>query len=274
MVDGSASLMTLFYGMFASGYWKDERGSNRLDSGAPWYNVYETKDGRWVSVGSNEARFWRNTLALLGLSEGDMPDQHDRSRWPEIHAKFAAIFRTRTRDEWCALAEGREVCIAPVMSLAEAPTHPHLRARQTFVERDGVVQPAPAPRFSRTPGAIQSPPARPGEHTDAVLADWGSRPRNSRRCARRARSRDLNATCRRCRKRPQRVRARFCCSPRIPSGFPLSPRSGARIRSLSSRCNRVRDRGRDAVREQAEPRFDIFETPLQKWPVGSKRMRP
>lgn len=173
MVDGSASLMTLFYGMFASGYWKDERGSNRLDSGAPWYNVYETKDGRWVSVGSNEARFWRNTLALLGLSEGDMPDQHDRSRWPEIHAKFAAIFRTRTRDEWCALAEGREVCIAPVMSLAEAPTHPHLRARQTFVERDGVVQPAPAPRFSRTPGAIQSPPARPGEHTDAVLADWG-----------------------------------------------------------------------------------------------------
>ncbi|MDN7907446.1 CaiB/BaiF CoA-transferase family protein [Burkholderia diffusa] len=176
MVDGSASLMTLFYGMFASGYWKDERGSNRLDSGAPWYNVYETKDGRWISVGSNEARFWRNTLALLGLSEGDMPDQHDRARWPEIHVKFAAIFRTRTRDEWCALAEGREVCIAPVMSLTEAPTHPHLRARQTFVERDGVVQPAPAPRFSRTPGAIQSSPARPGEHTDAVLADWGFTP--------------------------------------------------------------------------------------------------
>lgn len=173
MVDGSASLMTLFYGMFASGYWKDARGSNRLDSGAPWYNVYETKDGRWVSVGSNEARFWRNTLALLGLPEDDMPDQHDRTRWPEVHAKFAAIFRTRTRDEWCALAEGLDVCIAPVMSLTEAPTHPHLRARQTFVERDGVVQPAPAPRFSRTPGAIQSSPARPGEHTDAVLGDWG-----------------------------------------------------------------------------------------------------
>ncbi|AOI90507.1 carnitine dehydratase [Burkholderia pseudomultivorans] len=173
MVDGSASLMTLFYGMFASGYWKDERGSNRLDSGAPWYNVYETKDGRWVSVGSNETRFWRNTLALLGLREEDMPDQHDRSRWPEVHAKFTELFRTRTRDEWCALAEGREVCIAPVMSLTEAPTHPHLRARQTFVERDGVVQPAPAPRFSRTPGAIQSSPARPGEHTDAVLGDWG-----------------------------------------------------------------------------------------------------
>lgn len=173
MVDGSASLMTLFYGMFASGYWNDERGSNRLDSGAPWYNVYETKDGRWISVGSNEARFWRNTLQVLGLREEDMPDQHNRSRWREVHAKFADVFRTRTRDEWCTLAEGREVCFAPVMSLAEAPGHPHLRARETFVERDGVVQPAPAPRFSRTPGAIQSPPTGPGEHTDTVLGDWG-----------------------------------------------------------------------------------------------------
>jgi alpha-methylacyl-CoA racemase len=173
MVDGSASLMTLFYGMLASGYWKDERGVNRLDSGAPWYNVYETKDGRWISVGSNEARFWRNTLQVLGLREEGMPDQHDRSRWPEVHAKFAEVFRTRTRDEWCALADGREVCFAPVMSLSEAPDHPHLRARQTFVERDGVVQPAPAPRFSRTPGAIQHAPARPGEHTEAALGDWG-----------------------------------------------------------------------------------------------------
>ncbi|MGQ7937596.1 CaiB/BaiF CoA transferase family protein [Paraburkholderia sp. D1E] len=173
MVDGSASLMTLFYGMLASGYWKDERGVNRLDSGAPWYNVYETKDSRWISVGSNEARFWRNTLQVLGLGEEEMPDQHDRSRWPEVHSRFADVFRTRTRDEWCALAEGREVCFAPVMSLSEAPDHPHLRARETFVERDGVVQPAPAPRFSRTPGAIQHPPARPGEHTDAALSDWG-----------------------------------------------------------------------------------------------------
>ncbi|WP_433705332.1 CaiB/BaiF CoA transferase family protein [Paraburkholderia sacchari] len=173
MVDGSASLMTLFYGLLASGYWKDQRGSNRLDSGAPWYNVYETKDGRWISVGSNEARFWRNTLEVLGLSAADMPDQHDTSRWPEVHEKFAAIFRTRTRDEWCALAEGREVCFAPVLSMTEAPTHPHLRARGTFVERDGVVQPAPAPRFSRTPGAIQRAPATPGEHTDEALRDWG-----------------------------------------------------------------------------------------------------
>lgn len=173
MVDGSASLMTLFYGLLASGYWKDQRGSNRLDSGAPWYNVYETKDGRWLSVGSNEARFWRNTLELLGLTAADMPDQHDTSRWPEVHERLAAIIRTRTRDEWCALAEGREVCFAPVLSMTEAPTHAHLRARGTFVERDGVVQPAPAPRFSRTPGAIQRPPAKPGEHTDEALRDWG-----------------------------------------------------------------------------------------------------
>jgi alpha-methylacyl-CoA racemase len=173
MVDGSASLMTLCYGLLASGYWKDQRGSNRLDSGAPWYNVYETKDGRWLSVASNEARFWRNLLRLLGLSESEMPDQHDTDQWPAMHAKFAAIFRTRTRDEWCALADGREACIAPVLSMAEAPMHPHLRARGTFVDFDGIMQPAPAPRFSRTPGAIQRGPARPGEHTEEVLSDWG-----------------------------------------------------------------------------------------------------
>jgi alpha-methylacyl-CoA racemase len=176
MVDGSASLMTLFYGLRAGDYWRDERGVNRLDSGAPWYNVYETKDGRWLSLGSNEARFWRNTLALLDLREDEMPAQHDRAQWPAVHAIFAARFRTRTRDEWCALAQGREVCIAPVLSMAEAPDHPHLRARETFVENDGVMQPAPAPRFSRTPGAIQRPPPAPGENTDAVLADWGFTP--------------------------------------------------------------------------------------------------
>ena len=173
MVDGSASLMTLFYGLRAGDYWRDERGTNRLDSGAPWYDVYETKDGRWLSVGSNEARFWRNTLSLLDLREDAMPDQHDRTQWPAVRAIFAARFRTRTRDDWCALAQGREVCIAPVLSMAEAPDHPHLRARETFVVNDGVVQPAPAPRFSRTPGAIQRPPPTPGADTDAVLRDWG-----------------------------------------------------------------------------------------------------
>ncbi|MFF9505141.1 CaiB/BaiF CoA transferase family protein [Streptomyces sp. NPDC014656] len=173
MVDGSASLMTLFYGLRAAGYWSDERGTNRLDSGAPWYDVYETADGRWLSIGSNEARFWRNTLRVLGLSEDEVPDQHDRSRWPEMRATLAGAVRTRTRDEWTELAARQEVCFAPVLSMAEAPHHPHLRERGTFVEVAGVVQPAPAPRFSRTPGAIQCPPPHPGQDTDAVLADWG-----------------------------------------------------------------------------------------------------
>ncbi|MCO5397832.1 CaiB/BaiF CoA transferase family protein [Ralstonia soli] len=173
MVDGSASLMTLFYGLRAAGYWTDNRGTNRLDSGAPWYNVYQAKDGLWVSVGANEARFWRNLLALLDLREDDMPDQHDRTRWPEMHERLAAAFRTRTRDEWSRLADGREACVTPVLSMAEAPDHPHLRARETLVEYDGVVQPAPAPRFSRTPGAIQRPPASAGEHSEEILRDWG-----------------------------------------------------------------------------------------------------
>ncbi|MBB1152161.1 MULTISPECIES: CaiB/BaiF CoA transferase family protein [Amycolatopsis] len=173
MVDGSASLMTAFYGFRAAGYWTDERGTNRLDSGAPWYQVYETADGGWISLAANETRFWRNTLRMLGLAEDDLPGQHDRRHWPEMKKRFAEVFRTRTRDDWCALAEGQDVCLAPVLSMAEAPDHPHLRARGTFVEVDGVVQPAPAPRFSRTPGAIQRPPAAPGEHADEALADWG-----------------------------------------------------------------------------------------------------
>jgi alpha-methylacyl-CoA racemase len=173
MVDGSASLMTLFYGLFAAGYWSDERGVNRLDSGAPWYNVYETADGGWIGLGANESRFWRNLLRVLGIDESEMPDQHDKSQWPTVRKRFTSVFRTKTRDEWCALAEGQEACLAPVLSLTEAPRNTHLRARGTFVDIDGVVQPAPAPRFSRTPGAIQRPPAEPGEHTDEVLTDWG-----------------------------------------------------------------------------------------------------
>lgn len=171
MVDGSASLMTMMYGFLATDYWIDRRGANRLDSGAPYYNVYQTSDGKWLSVGANEARFWRNLCALLGLE--NMPPQHDRQYWPEMKTRIAAVFRTRTRDEWCKLAEGRETCMAPILSLSEAPSHPHLQARHTFVEVDGIVQPAPAPRFSRTPGEIQRPPARPGQHSEEVLRDWG-----------------------------------------------------------------------------------------------------
>ncbi|HBN8522167.1 CaiB/BaiF CoA transferase family protein [Pseudomonas aeruginosa] len=173
MVDGSASLMTLVYGMYAAGYWSDERGTNRLDSGAPWYNVYETSDGKYVSIGANEARFYNNAIRLLELEEADLPDQHDRSGWPTMQRQFAAAFKRRTRDEWTVLASTVEACITPVLSLEEAPNNPHLKARQTFLEIDGVVQPAPAPRFSRTPGSIQYPSTDPGQTTDEVLQSWG-----------------------------------------------------------------------------------------------------
>ena len=176
MVDGSASLMTLMYGMRAAGVWTDKRGDNRLDSGAPFYGVYETKDGKHVALASNEPRFYQITLEKLGLSTAEiaaLPGQHDRSGWDVLKDTFARIFKTRTRDEWCAVMEGSEVCFAPVLSMGEAPQHPHLKARGTFVEHDGVVQPAPAPRFSRTPGAIQRGAPHPGQHTDEALADWG-----------------------------------------------------------------------------------------------------
>ncbi|RZL91607.1 MAG: CoA transferase [Variovorax sp.] len=173
MVDGSASLMALMYGMRAAGAWTDERGTNRLDSGAPYYGVYETKDCRYVALASNEPRFYKVTLELMGLHAANLPKQQDRSRWPEVKAVFAEVFKTRTRDEWCSLMSGTEVCFAPVLSMGEAPMHPHLKERGTFVEIDGVVQPAPAPRFSRTKASIQRGAPRVGEHTDEALADWG-----------------------------------------------------------------------------------------------------
>lgn len=174
MVDGSASLMTLFHGLAAAGYWSDERGTNRLDGGAPWYNVYETSDGHWISVGSNEARFWLDLLDLLGLDPADVPDQHDRARWPELRSRLTSVFRTRTRAEWVEVARGRQTCLVPVLSMEEATRDPHLVARGTFAEIDGITQPAPAPRFSRTPGSIQRPPpTEPGQHTREVLRDWG-----------------------------------------------------------------------------------------------------
>lgn len=173
MVDGSAHLMTLIYGMFAAGAWTDRRGENRLDSGAPWYSVYETSDGRHVSLASNEARFYKQTLELLGLAGEALPDQHDKEGWPVLRAKFTQAFRERTRDEWCELVKGTDVCLAPVLSLAEAPHHPHNVARGTFVELDGIVQPAPAPRFSRTRPELRRGPAAPGAHTAEALSDWG-----------------------------------------------------------------------------------------------------
>jgi len=173
MVDGSASLSTAIFGLRAMGIWSEERGDNLLDSGAPWYDVYETKDGKYVAIGSLEKRFYGELMRLTGLADDNPPKQWDRTQWPELRSRLAATFKARTREEWRAIMEGSDVCFAPVLSFGEALQHPHNRARGTFVEVDGIQQPAPAPRFSRTPAAIQRPPARPGEHTDQALADWG-----------------------------------------------------------------------------------------------------
>jgi alpha-methylacyl-CoA racemase len=173
MVDGATSLMAMIYGAFAAGYWKDERGSNRLDSGAPWYEVYETRDGKWVALGATEHTFYLNTLKVLGLKADDFADQHDRAGWPAMKAAFQRVFKMRTRDEWVTAFEGTETCFSPVLSLAEAPHHPHQRARDNFIEVAGVVQPAPAPRFSRSKAAVQRPPPQVGEHNEEVLREWG-----------------------------------------------------------------------------------------------------
>ena len=173
MVDGAASLMTAIYGMHGAGYWTDKRGDNILDTGAHYYDVYETSDGQYISVGSIEAKFYEELLELSGLKKEELARQNDRNAWPAMKQKVAAIFKTKTRDEWCKIMEGSDVCFAPVLSMTEAPKHPHNRHRGTFIEDDGVIQPGPAPRFSRTPGKIQRPPARPGEHTEEALRDWG-----------------------------------------------------------------------------------------------------
>ena len=173
MVDGASSLMTAIYGIKAAGVWTNERGDNLLDTGAHFYEVYETKDGKFVSIGSIEAKFYEELLELSGLKGVELPHQMDRTNWPRMKERMAEIFKTRTRDEWCKIMEGSDVCFAPVLSMDEAPKHPHNVHRGTFVEQDGVVQPGPAPRFSRTPGKIQGPPASLGQHTNEALRDWG-----------------------------------------------------------------------------------------------------
>ncbi len=172
MIDGAASLMTAMYGMHAAGVWTNERGTNRLDTGAPWYNVYETSDGRHVSIGANEPRFYRNLLDSLGMDGQDLPHQQDRQSWPAMQARFAAIFKTRTRDDWVRLLQDQEVCFAPVLSMDEAPLHPQNLARGNFVDVDGIVQPAPAPRFSRTPARI-TPVSGLDQDEDSTLRTWG-----------------------------------------------------------------------------------------------------
>ena len=176
MIDGASSLMAGIYGLRGAGVWNDNRGENILDTGAHYYNVYETSDGKYVSIGSIEGKFYAELLRLTGLEGEKLPRQNDRTQWPAFQERLKAVFKTKTRDQWCTIMEGSEVCFAPVLTLIEAPQHPHNRHRGTFVEVDGVVQPAPAPRFSRTPSKIQCPPASPGEHTEEALRDWGFKP--------------------------------------------------------------------------------------------------
>jgi alpha-methylacyl-CoA racemase len=173
MIDGASLLMASVFGAMARGAWRNARGDNILDGGAPWYSVYETKDGKFVAIGSIEGRFYRELLKRTNIDPDSVRPQHDRSGWPQLREKLAAAFRTKTRGEWCAAMEGSDVCFAPVLDPWEAPRHPHLQARGTFVEAFGVLQPAPAPRFSRTSPRITAPPPAPGEHTEQVLLDWG-----------------------------------------------------------------------------------------------------
>jgi len=173
MVDGASSLMSIFYGFRAAGTWIDRRGVNILDTGAHFYNSYETADGKYISIGPIESKFYKELLRLVGLEGKELPYQNDYSKWPEMHELFCSVFKKKTRDEWCMILEGSDACFAPVLSLDEAPNHPHNKARGTFVSVDGVTQPGPAPRFSRTKPVIQGPPCLAGQHTDEVLAAFG-----------------------------------------------------------------------------------------------------
>jgi alpha-methylacyl-CoA racemase len=173
MVEGASLLTTMFWGMQAARHWSDARGENILDSGAPWYDTYATSDGRHVAIGSIEPKFYAELLVRLGLAGEALPAQHDRAGWPRLRERFAAVFRTRTRDEWCRAFEGSDACFAPVLTFAEAARHPHAVARNAHVTVGNVMQPAPAPRFSRTPGAVRGAPPERGACGRDALVDWG-----------------------------------------------------------------------------------------------------
>jgi alpha-methylacyl-CoA racemase len=173
MVDGAASLMSIFFGLKAAGAWGAERGANLLDGGAPFYATYETADGRWVSVAPLEPKFFAEFAQRIGLDDKFVKRQYDRRLWPEMREAIATLMRSKTRDDWCALLEGTDACFAPVLSMDEVPAHAHAAARQAFVEIDGVVQPGPAPRFDRSVPPTPGPVPEVGQHTDAVLAEAG-----------------------------------------------------------------------------------------------------
>ncbi|GHI03170.1 carnitine dehydratase [Streptomyces cellostaticus] len=172
IVDGTAHLSAMIHGMLAAGGWQDRRGANLLDGGCPYYGTYETADGGYMAVGALEARFYEEFLHRLGLDDL-APARKDWTRWGELRERVAARFKSRSRDEWTALFEGSDACVAPVLSLGEAPHHPHLAARGTFSHHGGITQPAPAPRFSATPTTVRTGPALPGAGTETVARDWG-----------------------------------------------------------------------------------------------------
>jgi alpha-methylacyl-CoA racemase len=176
MVDGAALLTTMLHEIRALSLWHDERGTNSMDSGAHYYNVYETADGEFLSVGAMEPRFYRSFMQGLGFRDEDIPAQDDQSQWESLKQRVAEIFRNRTRAEWLAIFHDSDACVTPVLSLGEAPTHPHNRERATFVEVGGIVEPAPAPRFSRTPPGVPSPSPAPGRHAVEELLRWGYTP--------------------------------------------------------------------------------------------------
>lgn len=173
IVDGASSLTSILHGLLASGVWRDSRGSNFLDTGVPWYDTYETADGEWMAVGALEPQFYTKFVDLLGLPT-EIADRSDPRTYPQLRAAIQDAFHTRTQTEWIATFEGTDACVAPVVSLEQAPEHPHLAARQTFVEVGGIKQPAPAPRFSRTPSSKPEEPPAPGSHTEEVLARIGA----------------------------------------------------------------------------------------------------
>ena len=173
MTDGAALLMAAQYGLMAKGFWQDRRESNFLDGAAHFYGAYECADGRYVSIGAIEPQFYSQLLALCGIDDPQFWHQWEQGEWPALRSKLDGLMRQRTRDEWCALLEGSDACVAPVLSMAEAPLHPHNRARATFVVSQGVSQPAPAPRFDRTPSALPQPAPPVGAHTEELLAQAG-----------------------------------------------------------------------------------------------------
>lgn len=173
MTDGTASLLSPFYGLMAMNMWTTNRESNKLDGGAHYYGSYECSDGKYISIGSIEPKFYALLLSKCGITDDEFLAQQDQQSWPSLREKLIQLFKTETREHWSDLMEGSDVCFAPILDLSEAPKHPHNKARDTYVDFDGVIQPAPAPRFSRTQSEIQSSAAMVGEHTEQILTDWG-----------------------------------------------------------------------------------------------------